>query len=228
MRRIWWMLALIVGSVIGASYYFWHQATALPSWYRSANASQVIPLQDPDALQQARQAIANKLRTAKSHSDGTHEIYLNDQDLNALAVTELDNLASYSRLRDAVQAIHSRIEDGQLETGAIVNMASIPDEALGYREQEFMLWLREHFPLMFEREVYVGVEGKPTVVNGQLQFDDSLRIRVGNLRLTFTDVAERLGLSEAMLWEKLTQELGTLQIKDIEVAGDQLRLRGTL
>lgn len=41
-------------------------------------------------------------------------------------------------------------------------------------------------------------------------------------------VAHQLGISEALLWEKLPQKLGVLQVKDVEVAGNQLRLRRAL
>ncbi|MBF2026820.1 MAG: hypothetical protein IGS48_08645 [Oscillatoriales cyanobacterium C42_A2020_001] len=64
--------------------------------------------------------------------------------------------------------------------------------------------------------------------NGRLQFDQSLRIKIGNLSLTAADVAQRLGISEATLWQVLNQELGALQIAEVQVSNDQLRLRGTL
>jgi len=225
MKRIVWTIAVILGAAIGIPFYFWQQATATPDWYKDRAS---MSLNDPVSVQQARQIVAAKIATAQPQPDGTHEVYLTEADVNAIAVTEINNLAKRTQLTDAVESVNSTLQNGRIESGAVINLANVPLKDLRPAEREIVSLVRETFPGLVNREVYVGVEGQPTIQNGQLQFDQSLRIKIGNLSLTAADVAQRLGISEATLWQGLNQELGVLQIEEVQVSDDQLRLRGTL
>lgn len=225
MKKILWAIAIGMGVAIGVPYYFWQQATATPDWYRD-HAS--ISLNDPMAVQVARQRVAAKLAEAQPLPDGTHEVSLTSQDVNAIAVTTLNELARKTQLTDAIASVNSSIQDGRIQSGAVVNLANVPPESLNSTEREIVSLIRSKLPGLVDREIYVGIEGQPTVQNGQFQFDDTLRIKIGNLSLSAADVAKQLGISEATLWQTLNRELGTLQIQDVQIVDNQIRLRGTL
>ncbi|HEY9618208.1 MAG TPA: hypothetical protein V6C64_15280 [Microcoleaceae cyanobacterium] len=228
-KSIAWVIVLTVAGAIGVPYYIWHQATALPSWYQqSAIAASGMTLNNPDTIAQAKQTVAAKIATARSYSDGTQEIYLTEQDVNAIAAVEIDRLANYTHLTDAVRSINTTIRDGQISSGAVINLANVSTTSLDSTEQNLVATLIKTFPALAQREIYVGIEGKPTVVDGRLQFDDSLRIKVGNLSLSVADVAKELGVSQATLWQELNQELDALQLREAEISGSQLRLRGVI
>ena len=76
-----------------------------------------------------------------------------------------------------------------------------------------------------DREVYVGITGTPIVVNGQLQLDPTMRIQVGNLRFTVTDVAQKLGVSEVKLLPMINQQVhwGQMGIQDVNWVGDRIQ-----
>ncbi|MGI0486455.1 hypothetical protein ACN4EK_13530 [Pantanalinema rosaneae CENA516] len=228
-KRIGWMLALAVIGTIGIPYYFWRQATALPDWYQQDMINPlVIDLHDPDAIAQARRTVADKMAAVQSYADGTQEIYLTEQDVNALAAVEVDRLANYTRLTEAIRSVNTTIRNGQIKSGAVINLANIPTEALDSNEQNLVATLLKTFPVLAQRQVYVGIEGTPAVVDGQLQFDHSLRIQVGNLSLSVADIAQQLGISEATLWQEINRELETLQLREAEISGNQVRLRGVI
>lgn len=220
-----WTIAALLGVAIGVPYYFWQQATATPDWYGDRAS---IQLDDAAAVQNAQQRVAAKIATAQPQPDGTHEVYLTQQDVTAIAVTEIDHLAKHTQLTDAIQSVNSTIQNGRIESGAVINLAKVGTANLSQTERDIISQVRQTFPGLVNREIYVGVEGQPTIQNGQLQFDDSLRIKIGNVSLTAADVAQKLGVSEATLWRSLNRELGALQVKEAQVSGDQLRLRGTL
>jgi len=225
MKRILWAIAISLGVAIGIPYYFWQQATATPDWYRD-HAS--ISLRDPVVVEAARQQVAAKMAEAQPQPDGTQEVSLTSQDVNAIAVTTLNELARKTQLTDAIASVNSSIQDGRIQSGAVINLANVPPESLNPTEREIVTLIRSKLPGLVDREIYVGVEGQPTIQNGQLQFDDTLRIKIGNLSLSAADVANQLGISEATLWQTLNRELSTLQIQDVQIVNDQLRLRGTL
>jgi hypothetical protein len=229
MKKFGWTIAFIVGSVGGTLYYLVSQVTAIPAWYgESAIAANAISMSNPAALQQAKTVAAAKIANARSHPDGTQEIILDERSLNALAATEVSNLAEHTRLTEAVRSVNSTIRNGQIESGAVIDLSNIPVDRLDATEREALTLVRQTFPTLADREIYVGIEGKPRVTNGKLQFDDNLRIKIGNLSLTAVDLAEKLGVSPAELWQGLDRELGNLQVKDVQVSGNSIRLRGVI
>lgn len=225
MKRLFWAIAILIGLASGILFYLWQQATATPSWYRNPAG---IRLNDPAAVQQAKDLVTAKMAKAKPQANGTHELYLTDKDVNAIAITGIGTLAKHTPLTAAIESVNSTIQDGRIESGAVINLADVSLSSLNPTERNLVSQLKAQFPGLVNREIYVGIEGRPIVQNGQLQFDDSLRIKIGNLSLTAADAAQRLGLSEATLQKVLHQELGTLQIEDVQVIDDQVRLRGTM
>jgi hypothetical protein len=229
MKKVAWTIAFILGTVGGTLFYLVSQITAIPSWYGgSAIAANAIKMNDAAALRQARTVAAAKIANARSHADGTQEITLDERSLTALAATEVSNLAHHTRLTEAVRSVNSTIRNGQIESGAVIDLSNVPVDRLDATEREVLALVRQTFPALADREIYVGIEGKPTVINGKLQFDDNLRIKIGNLSLTAVDVAEKLGVSPAELWQELDRELGNLQVKDVQVSGNLIRLRGAI
>jgi hypothetical protein len=214
MKKMLWSIAIIIGAPSGILFYVWQQATATPDWYRDRAS---IRLNDDTAVQLARQRVADKIATVQPQPDRTYEIALNQQDVNAIAITEINHLAKRTQLTGAIESVNSTIQEGRIKSGAVINLANLPTQGLSSTEQDVVTWVRQTFPGMVDREIYVGVEGQPTIQDGQLQFDDSLRIKIGNLSLTV-----------ATLWQELNRELGALQIKDVQVQDDQLRLRGMM
>lgn len=225
MKKILWAIAIGLGVAIGVPYYFWQQATATPDWYRDRAS---ISFRDPVAVETARQRVAAKLSTVQPQPDGTHEVSLSSQDVNAIAVTTLNELARKTQLTDAIASVNSEIQDGRIQSGAVINLANVPPESLNLTEREIVSLIRSKVPGLVDRELYVGIEGRPTIQNGQLQFDNTLRIQIGNLSLSAADVAQQLGISEATLWQTLNRELSTLHLQEVQIVDDQLRLRGTL
>jgi hypothetical protein len=226
MKKLAWFVAFMVSAVAGTAYYLISQVTAMPAWYGQAGiAANAIQLDDPAAMEEARRITSAQLAQARAYPDGTQEIILDERSLTAMAATEVDNLARTTGLTRAVRSVNSRIHNGQIESGAVINLEQVPTEQLSPTERELLTTLRQTLPALANREVYVGIEGKPTVVNGQLQFDDSLRIKIGNFSLTAAAAAQKLGLSPAELGQVINQELQNLQLKEVEISDNQIRLR---
>ncbi|MBE9129746.1 MULTISPECIES: hypothetical protein [unclassified Coleofasciculus] len=84
------------------------------------------------------------------------------------------------------------------------------------------------FPVLKERDVYVGISAKPRIENGRLKLDDGTEIKVGNLRLTLSQLAQRLDVPPEKLEQSLnmTLELGRFQVSDVDVSDNKVFLRG--
>ena len=224
-RRIF--LACILVGVVAGPLLAWHQATRLPEWYETPMiAGNVLDLRDRTTLQQAEQTVETKLGQVQPTPDGTTEVELNEGDINALLASQVARVADAQNLTSGVKRIKTSVANGKIESGAVINLSDLPAEVLNQQEQGMVLRLIQAFPALAERDVYVGIEGTPTVANGQVNLTGT-QVRIGNLRFALTDVANRLGVSEATLSQELSQRIapGQVGIRDVELVDDRVRIR---
>lgn len=228
-KKRWVFLSCILLGVVGGPLFAWHQATQLPEWYENPTiAGSVIDLNDRTTLHQAEQSVETKLEQIQPATNGTAEVELNATDINTLLAAEVARIADAQNLTSGVKRIKTSVENGKIESGAVVNLSDLPEGALNQQQQHLVTKLIETFPALAKRDVYVGIEGTPTVENGQLNLAGT-QLRIGNLRFSMADVASQLGISETTLNEELIQRLAPERfgIQDVELAGDRIRIRGT-
>ncbi len=228
-KKRWVFLSCVVLGVLGGPLFAWHQATQLPEWYENPTiAGNVLDLNDRASLQQAEQTVETKLEQVKSTPSGSTEVELNEADVNAILAAKVASIADAQNLSTGVKQIKTSVENGKIESGAIVNLADLPEGALSQQQQNIVTKLIEAFPALAKRDVYVGIEGTPTVENGQLNLAGT-QLRIGNLRFSMADVASQLGVSEETLNEELIRRIAPQQvgIQDVELVGDRIRIRGT-
>ncbi len=221
-------------------YYYWRQVTKLPEWYvdQAPTHQQTINLQDQAAIQTTKQELVNKIETdiqqqlASQSRDGLSkgqvEVKLNQQELNDLLVTSIAEKPGSSKLLAAAKGINTTIEDGKIESGVVVNTSEIPVETLGTSERTVLQKVLTTFPSLENRDVYIGIEGQPKLENGQLQFDDNTKIKVGNLSLTLAELSQRLGVPQEKIERQLALKLEGFDIRDLELVDNQVVVKGAV
>lgn len=231
-------IALGVGG--GVLFYFWQQATQLPDWYvNSVNVNSAIGQTqigslnqgDQVQIQQQRQKLDSKIATQVGQAivEGKPaDLQLDSSEINDLFTSELNRKAT-AKIGAAVKGVNTTIKDGKVESGAVVNLAEVPLERLSAGERATIAKVIAAFPDLNQRPVYIGIEGKPIVQNGQIRLDSNTRLRLGDLRFTPSEIAQRLGVSEEKVRQQLELELnlGRLKVSDIELSGDRAVIRGT-
>ncbi|WP_421654529.1 hypothetical protein [Leptothermofonsia sp. ETS-13] len=230
MKRIWIILVCIAVGLISSPLYFWYQVTRLPEWYHDRTvAANTLDLSDRTAIQQARQTVDQKLSSIQPATDGSTEVELTDSELNALFASEVARVAETQNLKPAVKRISTNIADGRIESGAVINLRNLPADALTQTKQNAIVKLVKAFPGLSEREVYVGIEGTPSVADGQLKLDGT-RLRIGNLNLSVTEVAHRLGISESALQENLIRliPLDQVGIQSVQLRENAVKIQGRM
>jgi hypothetical protein len=86
------------------------------------------------------------------------------------------------------------------------------------------------FPILEDREVYISIEGRPILKNGQLRFDENSNIKVGNLSFTQAELSEKIGIPESKInqFTKLQFQVDKLKVNDIKLIDDKALLKGTV
>ena len=158
------------------------------------------------------------------------QIDLSEKDFNELVVSSVAENRPDSKVLETTKGFNTTIKDGNLESGAVINVSEIPKEKLEQREKAFVEKITKTFPFLENQDVYIGIEGKPKVENGQLKFEEDTRIKLGNLSLTISELSQKLGIPEDKIKErlKLELELGKLKISDIEFNDNNALIKGSV
>jgi hypothetical protein len=224
-------LAAVLGIGCATVYYFWHQATKLPDWYADQSAQSLVTADLPANVAKVDQKI--KSETQRSRASGTTnnvEVQLSGEEINELMVAKLAQKTGTAQLPTAIKAVNTQINGDQLKTGAVIDLAALPTGDLDPQEKAWIDEINQKFPTLANRKIYVGIEGKPQVDEGQLIFDNSMKVQLGELSFTLTELAQRLEVPEAKLQEKLDLKLklGDLNVQQIEVQGGKAVFKGMI
>jgi len=228
-KRLLVVILLICGGFLALGFYYWNQATRLPDWYRTSE-SQPLPADDLVQLQQQRSALKARVAEAVQQTPASQpiKVQVTSSELNHLVLSELAPTLERTGLSKAVRGVKTEIQNGKLESGMVVNLADLPVDKLSTGKQATIARVLKEFPVLGDRPVYIGIEGEPSVQNGQVVLGDRTRIKVGDLSLSVSEAAQRLGVSEAKILQFINAglQMGELQVQQVELAGDQLVIQG--
>lgn len=181
----------------------------------------------PQPLSSPLEQTAPKVTAApvqKPPEQKTARVPIKEPQLKQLFNAEVARKAEASGLSKAVKGVNTTVQNGTVESGAVVNLGEISIDQLPNPEREAIANLISRFPQLGDRTVYIGVEGQPIVQNGQIQLGDTVRIRLGELRFTPAELAERLGVSEDQIRQQieLQLQLGNLKVDGMDLQSEQI------
>ncbi|MEM9165321.1 MAG: hypothetical protein AAGC54_19950 [Cyanobacteria bacterium P01_F01_bin.4] len=212
-------IVMVSAMVGGGIAYGWNRATVLPEWYTQG---EVVP----DAAVSAGELISNN--AADLDGDGQLEVTLSENDFNQVVVSALTNQPQTAPLLDHAKGINTSIDRDRIESGLVMNLSEIPAEALPHQAEQALTQLTETFPMLAGRDIYVGIEGSPRIVEGELRFDEDAVLKVGQFSMPLSEVAGRIGLSQADLENQLAELLAQqgVSLQDIQISDGQITLSG--
>jgi hypothetical protein len=158
------------------------------------------------------------------------EIELSNQEVNELVMTKIAEETGQSKVLATALKNHTTIKEGVLESGSVVNLAELPKHKLNQQEVASIEKVLKTFPFLANQEIYVAILGKPQIENGQFKWDDNTKIKLGNLKLSISELAQRLGVPQEQLEHKLnlSLQLGKLKVNDMELKDNKVLLKGSV
>ena len=250
MKRLFIAVSLALAGVGAAAFYYWQQATQLPAWYTANQLAPTEPatqpaIEDPTVKRASKQpsdrpatgkpasaqpsAVPSQpsSQTAANTPPATRQpvppVQRHQSELTQLFTTEVTRKAESRKLGSALKGANTTMQNGTVESGAVVNLSDIAPDQLPPDERAFFSKLVTAFPELTRQNFYIGVEGKPTIKNGQAQLDDNLRVKLGNLSFTPAQLSQRLGIPEDQIRQQLQLQvqLGNLKTKQSQLADDR-------
>ena len=230
-KKIGWIfLTLIFG---GGAFllYYWRQATHLPNWY-APSADLPSELQDAETIDAEKEVLVSRIRTdiaeqavvdqANPLENQPAEVELTAEEFNTLVAAE----PIAQKVLPLTKGFNTTIDDDVLESGFVINLANLPVENLDRQGQAVLQQVMQTLPGLENQDLYIGIEGRPRIEQGQLRWDENTRFKVGGLSLSLDDVAQQLGLSPEQLQQLISLELGDLNLSDVELSEQSVLIRG--
>ncbi len=233
-KRLLLISGVISVGILGILFYLWQQTTYVPNWYKIPTATETTPAvstKTPQTREQIWRKVSNTLteQSAKGESKGTVE--LSSDEVNELIFSELEakGTTSNAELDKILLGTNTQFRDGKMIVGAMINLPEIikrkeasSDSSAGIAQALLNL------PIVKDRPVYVEIEGTPTVRNRQIALESPL-VKLANVSLTIDDLSKYVGVSPALLKERITKErrLVPMEVEDVKVESASLIVTGS-
>jgi hypothetical protein len=218
MKKIIALVALcLIGLTIGIAYFYVQRASELPDWYtdkpENIQPPNSTPSVSPSPTPPTRTATAiqEKIKTAKP---GAVQEKLTAAEVDNLIIAGLTKSNGVTTdLQPAVKEIKTQIQQDQIRTGAIIDLAEIENMPSSSRT-EMMRRLLKIMPQLRGKPVYIGIAGKLSIKDGQPQLSPDSKLQIGKVELPLNDVAKQLGVSRSALTEHFTNYL---QFRNLDI-----------
>jgi hypothetical protein len=235
MKKILFKLVLLglIGAV-GGIYYIWQEATQLPEEYTEAvtttnTATPNLPLQPSQITQQATES-KNKIEQpiAQAKPGQKVALKLTDRDLTNITVANLAASQLNKQIPSGISGVNTSIKDGKIRTGALVNIDRLARDSQPGSQTAALSKLTEKLPFLKNRDVYVGIVGKPIVKNGRIELDNDTQIKIGKVTFTVTQLSENLGISEDKIKKAIELRLQqqNLKVDRIDLENNEFSIDG--
>ncbi|MEB3308646.1 MAG: hypothetical protein VKJ02_00265 [Snowella sp.] len=221
-----------LGSV-GLAYYFWTQATSLPTWYQeqsshtndSLNSTQSSSSSESTGIKaRIQQQIQTEIQQGSVQPNEAVSVTLKSQEFNQLVQSELSQQLRSRKLSNLAPQIQSNIENNQLEIGTVINPQKLEAVNLPRHQQAIINRVVTSFPQLKNQEIYIGITGQPKFENGQLILPNDSKVRVGNLNFTLPEISKRLGVSPQRLQQSLNLNIDQLNLRALQLKENEVTL----
>ncbi|WP_080809437.1 hypothetical protein [Halomicronema hongdechloris] len=213
---------IAIGAIVGVGAYYWNRATYLPTEYTTSGQAPLTATTTAQAL------LSRKLAEGRA-SDGSVKIQLSEAELTQVLASAMAQTPQAEPLVNAAKGMSTTIEGERISSGLVINLAEVPQDQLPVAAQGALNQLTQVAPMLSNRDIYIGIEGRPRIDQGQLVFDQQSSLRIGRVSVPLTEVAQGLGLSPQQLQQALTQLLkqSGIVLEQVQVVDGQLVITGS-
>jgi hypothetical protein len=227
-------ILLVSIGTIGSLYYLWQEATKVPAEYTEAvtankTSNSDLSLQSSQ-IEERKDLSKNKIVRAMARSKAGQKVTvkLNNRDLNNLVVAKLANAQANKQVPAGIKGINTNIKDGKIYTGALVNLDRLVHDSPPGSQIAALSKLTDKLPFLKDRDIYIGMIGKPIVAGSRIEFDRDTQIKIGRMNFTISQLSENLGISPAKIQRAIDLKLQqhNLKIDRVGLENNQLAIEG--
>lgn len=227
-------LVVILIAGIGGLYYLWQQAIKVPDEYIKELADHKSDLKSPplQASQITARADVSKQKIiapiSQAKSGQKVDVKLSDRDLNNLVLAKLVTSQSNKQIPTGVKGVKTNIKGGKIHIGALVNLAQLAESSPPGGQAAALTKLTNKLTFLKNRDVYIGIVGKPIVESSKIKFSEDTEIKVGGMKFTISQLAKNLGVSPAKIQQMIDLQLQqkNFKIDRVNLDNNKLSIEG--
>jgi hypothetical protein len=225
-------VVLVVGG--GGLYYVWQQAIKLPDEYlkEAVDNQPKTPAPPLQASQITARAAVSKQKivaTIEQAKIGQKiDVKLSDRDLNNLVIAKLATSQPNKQVPMGVKGVKTNIKDGKISIGALVNLGQLAASSAPASQTAVLTKLTDKLTFLKDRDVYVGIVGKPIVEGSKVKFSEDTQIKVGGMNFTIIQLADNLGVSPEKIQQMIDLQLQqkNFKIDRVNLGNNGLSIEG--
>ncbi len=156
-----------------------------------------------------------------------NDVVISEAELNQRVNEAIASDPALAPIVNVSKGVETSIEGDRVESGLTLNLNNLPLNELPVEAEAAVGELLQTFPFLAERDVYIGIEGRPQIVDEAISLDET-NVRLGPLRLPVSSVASQLGVSQADIEQQLNTVLAQegLTPESIEIVDGQIVIKG--
>lgn len=235
----WIVLGAVALALGGASVwsFTWKNALVLPSWYQRAKPTiaaspsphqgQAVAMSQPTADSSSPPlTIQKQLQAQQNTTQAT--LQLTAQDTNQWLQAAIAQTPDYPALKPAIRAINTEIKEGQLTSGVVIDTRQLSVEKLSPELRQSLQSTYQQFPMLKDRELYIGLTGSPKIKNNRLVLDKDAQVQLGNMSIPMPQAMKLFGLSPQSLEIPVNGKAWNLKVQNAEINKENLILKGKI
>ena len=234
LKTIFKLLAVVLVVGGGGLYYVWQEAIKLPDDYLKETVSSKpgtpAPILQPSQIT-ARAAVTKQKIVApieQAKVGQKIDVKLSDRDLNNLVIAKLATSQPNKQIPTGVKGVKTNIKDGKIHIGALVNLAQLAANGTPGSQTAALTKLTDKLTFLRDRDVFIGIVGKPIVDGSKVKFSEDTEIKVGGMNLTIAQLADNLGVSSDKIQQMIDLQLQqkNFKIDRVSLGNNGLSIEG--
>lgn len=225
-KKFFIVALVILIAAAGALYYYFDKITSLPEWYQQlenqTNTEQEVFRKDFDKtdLTERSSEVMKKIRpagTLSKKSKSEKPVTLNAGEFHDLMLGRMMESSENDSLIRSLNATHVKIHQNSIEAGAVVDLSGISQNGSSGKEMKWIKTATSVFPFLKDEEVHFAIDGKPVIEKGKLTFDSGATVSIGEINMTLSELAGKLGTTVEKLKKNLAIPIDQTGMKDIRI-----------
>lgn len=194
---------------------------SMPTWYTEQRQQTSHLDHFADLLAQMGNQNGAQVLGAKFAQVLAGDLYLNEDELNALMLASLNQSRSGRQTLARTQALQVRLLEGEIEVGAVINLEDVA--SVNARLAESQQVLSKYLLPMSDGELHMAFRGKPVARDLGLGITGNPTLYVGKIPIPINWLREIN--NDIPDFRQLSFPLSNLQVNDVRWKGEQLHLK---
>lgn len=176
----------------------------------------------------SEQPIEQQLSNLTHHDNGQISVALDESQLNQLVNDAILSQPQAAQILAKAKSLETTLSGNLIETGAVLNLAELPRDALPNDVQIGLDQLTGVAPMLTKRDIYIGIAARPQVQDGKVNLKQDISLKLGQFTFPLAAVEEYIGFSTDTVEHRLNDLLNQkgLTLEAIEILDQKLVITG--